>query len=602
MRLNRIFIVIILISLITPFFVQISDSQIPSVFSLNLLTPNTDPHRNQWALLMERQLPKIGIKVDILEFVDDNYIPVRTWDYPFVNYDYIPTYTQGGYDILFHRVNWETDWDPSGLYDSRSICPAGDNFYQYNNSAYDNLLKDYLNETDQTAQIELAHSMQEILYEEIPAISILYPDIILGYSWELLDFNPQLLLQGMERYETWVSYDSNATYAIPKPLSEWNYYRQESRIDLLWMQGIYGRLFQRSQDLKWVPQIAADFPETAENHKLISVEINPLAQFSDGSPVLPEDVVYSLQLHLAEEVESTHSSEFKKWFASNSSVYAIGNTVYFNMTDVNPFPLTTLSYPIIDKSSIEPLISTYGLGIFDEVPLTGNISDNLVKSCGPFILEEFNTTISTTRLVPNPYYWNFSSTVPELKNLYFTYVPTKEVALEMLEVGILDVVDYYFTIVTEDFSSEFDLAFATLLAEEEMAVNMRHPVIGTGELTPIGTPDAARWVRKAISHATPRDIIVSQIMSGFGREGITPCPPSSPAYNNDLLHGYAYDMDTALAYMELAGFEVYYYEHHNGSYLGIILIAILVLLGVAVVTIILASKSIKNKRKYLNKK
>ena len=92
-------------------------------------------------------------------------------------------------------------------------------------------------------------------------------------------------------------------------------------------------------------------------------------------------------------------------------------------------------------------------------------------------------------------------------------------------------------------------------SHQEMAINLRNPVFGTGELTPVGTPAAAKAVRKAISHSVPRDVIVAEILEGLGAPGVTPCPIVSVAYD-DTLEPYAYDLDLAIEYMEDAGFEV----------------------------------------------
>src|SRR2546428_4091538 len=60
-----------------------------------------------------------------------------------------------------------------------------------------------------------------------------------------------------------------------------------------------------------------------------------------------------------------------------------------------------------------------------------------------------------------------------------------------------------------------------------MGFNMKHPVFGTGVHTPLGKSDpskaalAAKYVRQAISHAVPRDLIIQQLLFGYGYPGIT---------------------------------------------------------------------------------
>lgn len=93
------------------------------------------------------------------------------------------------------------------------------------------------------------------------------------------------------------------------------------------------------------------------------------------------------------------------------------------------------------------------------------------------------------------------------------------------------------------------------LTHQEMAINLRHPILGTGELTPVGTIEAAKCVRKAISHATPRQNITSDILLGLGEEGITPIPRGSIGFDETLLP-YEYNLDLSKSYMELAGFDL----------------------------------------------
>ena len=100
----------------------------PIMFSINLLSPNTWDARNQWALLIQKELPKIGIGVSVHESTGWGNIAPRVWNYPFLDYDYIPTYAEGGYDIVFLGRNWTKDFDPSGLYDSQCLH-YGDDFY-----------------------------------------------------------------------------------------------------------------------------------------------------------------------------------------------------------------------------------------------------------------------------------------------------------------------------------------------------------------------------------------------------------------------------------------------------------------------------------------
>ena len=152
----------------------VSQSENQEAFTLNFLTPNTRTDRILTSELIAEQLELIGINVtnNIASWEDTGS---RVWVYPsgFTEYDYIPTYVEGGFDIVF--IGWmNLPWDPSGRYDTDSIYPSGDNYYQYSNSTYDNLLDNFVAETDETLKKTYAEQMQAILYKDLPGISLYY--------------------------------------------------------------------------------------------------------------------------------------------------------------------------------------------------------------------------------------------------------------------------------------------------------------------------------------------------------------------------------------------------------------------------------------------
>jgi len=535
--------------------IQAQETELQEVFSINLLSPNTSAARNQWSLLMENQLPKIGIGVDFHESTGWGNIAPRTWAYPLLDFDYIPTYAEGGFDILFVGWSWGLDWDPTGLFDSPSLPPFGDNFYQYVNPAYDAKLTQYLTELDQPTQLGYAKEMQAMLYEDLPAIVLIYPKSLFGFKEGLTGIDGLLLGAGVARYEFWSDpEDDIIKYAIPADLKETNIFTVSSFYDSQWMQGIYGSLYARAQYTNlWEPAIALDFPTFSSDSKNITVDINPLAKHSNGEAVLAEDFAYTMQLHLTPATGSLSYSYYNLWFETNASVYAVdADTVQFNMTDVNAFALGVISFGIIDKSTVEPLISTYGYDIFNQVPLTGDVGDGLVTSCGPFLLGSYDPVLSVVQLLPNTH----ALVAPLLDEWYLVFVSGKDTAVAELIAGTIDIVDAQYYPVVADFSpAGVEGVLVSDPSHQEMAINLRNPVFGTGELTPVGTPAAAKAVRKAISHSVPRNVIVAEILEGLGAPGVTPCPIVSVAYD-DTLEPYAYDLDLAIEYMEDAGFEV----------------------------------------------
>jgi ABC-type transport system substrate-binding protein len=238
---------------------QAQETVINTVFSINLLSPNTSPARNQWSLLMEQTLPKIGIGITFHESTGWGNIGPRTWSYPVgVEYDYVPLYENGGYDLLFVGWSWDLDLDLQGLYETSAITPNGDNHYQYSNPTYDALLEDYMAEFDKPTQLELAADLQAILLEDQPAIPLLYPRSLFGFKEGLTGIDHLLLASSNQRVEYWDDPDDHIIkYGIPADLREPNVFAAESFYDWQWMYQVYGAPVKRAQTAyTWEPEVA----------------------------------------------------------------------------------------------------------------------------------------------------------------------------------------------------------------------------------------------------------------------------------------------------------------------------------------------------------
>ncbi len=552
------------------------DVTIQTAFSINILSPNTSPARNQWSLLMEQLLPKAGIGISFHESTGWGNIGPRTWAHPLLDYNYIPVYEDGGYDLLFVGWSWDLDLDLTGLFDTLSIHPAGDNHYQYSNPVYDDMLDDYLAELDPVARIELAFDIQEIIFDDLPAIAIIYPQSLFGYKVGLTGIDDMLFASGNQRPWLWDDPDDNIIkYCIPADLREYNIYEGASFYDFQWMQMIHAQLVQREQVTReWGAVIAKnwtiDGPIVGATHPInITVNLDPDAKFNDGEPVLPEDIKYTMELFMSPVMASSEYGNLVRFLGTNDSIEitipgAGGQLVYRLVTMYN-FPLSLLAYYILDKhkgdgTGVEELIATHGYDIFGLPPGDPTIGFNLVKSPGAFMLSSFDSVSSTVHMVPNPY-WDDTiisgGVQPFLTDLYITHVMGKDNAISELKLGNYDIMDAQYYPVLSDFEGE-TLIEGVLIGDpshQEMSINMKHPILGTGELTPLGTPEAAKFIRKAISHSCPRQTIVDEILEGLGSAATCPFPNVLVGFNDELVP-YAFDLDLAIDYVEAAGFTV----------------------------------------------
>ncbi|MHA1353072.1 MAG: ABC transporter substrate-binding protein, partial [Candidatus Heimdallarchaeaceae archaeon] len=188
-----------------------------------------------------------------------------------------------------------------------------------------------------------------------------------------------------------------------------------------------------------------------------------------------------------------------------------------------------LSHGIINKKLVSQYIDEngYKLTVLDQA---------LVTSTGPYMLNvsEFNKNKSIVTLRPNPY-WSITENNP-VNKLIFQYISGKDTAINALANGTIDIVDSnYYT------------------KETDFEINMKHPIIGTGELTPLGTAEAAKKIRQAISHAVPRETLKEKVFYGTAIPGMTPMPEGCVGFDSSL-EPYSYDLNLAIQLIEEAGF------------------------------------------------
>ena len=226
-----------------------------------MICPDAEDQRVEWAFLISDQLAKIGIGTRLFEVTTWENIAPRTWSYPFLDYDYIPTYWEGGYDVLFLGRTSKIDWDPSGQFDTTSCCGYSENFYQYINPTYDSVLDSYLTSSDLYSLMTNGHMLQAILYEDLPSISIVYPTHLFLLRDDISSFDSTLTVQRESRCEYWEKSSSeHIVYALPYQLQGFNNFKAVSDIDELWTNAVYGSLFKRNPvSYEWEESIASNY-------------------------------------------------------------------------------------------------------------------------------------------------------------------------------------------------------------------------------------------------------------------------------------------------------------------------------------------------------
>ena len=226
-------------------------------FYIAVLCPNTNPARNQWATLMVEQLPKIGIGVSIFDLTGWAQISPRTWGHSYP----IPTYAEGGYDVLFTGWSWGFDWNP-GLFHSSSMPPNGDNLYQYNSSDMDATIDNYISSFVLEDRIEYMEEIQSILYEDNPSVSIVYPASVYPFNNSFTGWDSLLWSATYQPMNNWSILDKTEFhYAVPASFEDFHIMTYESVYDAQWLHQIYNGLVERniSRENGYGPWLAESF-------------------------------------------------------------------------------------------------------------------------------------------------------------------------------------------------------------------------------------------------------------------------------------------------------------------------------------------------------
>jgi peptide/nickel transport system substrate-binding protein len=156
-------------------------------FNVTLLSPYGNPAREKYANYTEFQLPKIGIGVSHERTSFPN-MRDRSWGWAVE--ENVPLYDEGGYDILFVGYNFDATvkFQMGAGFHGKGLCSNSDlrfrctNFINYQNAELDNLIDSYDFELfDSDNRVEIMGDIQQILYDEMPTITLYYsePSIVL---------------------------------------------------------------------------------------------------------------------------------------------------------------------------------------------------------------------------------------------------------------------------------------------------------------------------------------------------------------------------------------------------------------------------------------
>jgi len=348
------------------------------------------------------------------------------------------------------------------------------------------------------------------------------------------------------------------------------------------------------------------------------VALRPGVTWHDGQPFTSDDVKFTFDIYQNDTFGAQTESFVKGIVGGINNVTITGPlSVRFTLPDPYAyFVQNILTTAILPKHILQPAFGTDYSKITNSLfnqPGSGDAGTPLPVGTGPYKWVAYDAATSTSHLVRNDNYFDFSDWGKSalvaknqfrVKDYYVKTIVGSDAAITALTNHEVDFLDSQYHLETQQsFLTSWGASKQTAYDSygvQEMGVNMKHPIIGTGTDTPYAkqypgnetaATNAARWIRQAISYATPRDQIITSLLNGAGVAAIT--TPVVGNYKtgsaltqgfNTALQPYPYNLTKAGQLLQSAGYSPTYGASFIDQY-GVYLIGVVVVAAVAIAAV-----------------
>jgi ABC-type transport system substrate-binding protein len=471
----------------------------------------------------------------------------------------------------------------------------------------------YLTTSNDTEREEAALEIQDILYAELPNSKIsgqatpvvINPilggpalvDTPSGPGWLYFNIQPQAqLLTG----KTSVVYAQTGEIESLIPPLSYSWY------DATIYRNVFSGLVSISPDISntTLPELLTNW-EASEGGFKWTWTCRSGVTWHDGEPFTADDVVFSLWANLNTSTGSAHAGDYSLamgdnikfttvescdlWGGSTTTVgdgTKVGNVTALDATTVElwlPELIAGKPYAFWEPfllgfdQNIIPMhiMENIALGEWeDSVFNTGEGSVEIDGTTytgpigtGPYKWVDYDPVAQLIHLEKNDQYWNTTALEAdglfEVEDYYVRFIVDKISALAALKNGQVDILDpqYQMQADVETIGDWGKVLLITGSGDQEIGYNNLHPIFGTGVDTPLGQSDpsraaeAANYVRLAFDYAIPRQLIIDNLLNGFGVPLATQWQPHQ-LYANTSITARPYDLTKAAEYLVMAGYDI----------------------------------------------
>jgi ABC-type transport system substrate-binding protein len=607
---KKLLLILSLVALLTLTLLPLTEvkAQDETLFSVTIIAPgNANMLRRQWGQIIANSLIQIGIDARVV-YLGWASVYDRVFTPPVENVG--QTYADGGFDIQLVGYTPGTIPNPAQLYygSPESFAPSGNNYYLWNRTDANALMDTYLTTTNLTERDQAAQALQPILHEDLPASIIFYaatPSAITpelggraltpspgGEGW--LYFNAQSNPEMLTGKTSVVYASTGEIESLIPPLSN-------SWYDTIIAANIFGGLAMARTDLDSfaVPNLLTSWTPYNNDYNW-NLTCRTGVTWHDGAPFTADDVVFSLWALMEPTTGTQHAGSYTTAFGNNvtftfanGTSWTVGNGTRVGTVTAVDATKITISLPELIPGKPYGFMDPYLLGfanniipkhIFEKMapadwtdsPFnTGEGSIDIGGTTytgpvgtGPYKWVDFDSVAQLVHLEKFTNYWNATALEADglfgVTDYYIRFIADKTPALAALKNDEVDMLDPNYQIQVD--IPTIDATWGKVLLHEgtgiqEVGYNNQHPIFGTGVDTPLGTSDptrakeAARYVKIAIDYAIPRQLIIDNLLAGFGLPAAVHWLPTNPYYNASVT-ARPYDLAMAKEYLEKAGYGV----------------------------------------------
>jgi peptide/nickel transport system substrate-binding protein len=309
----------------------------------------------------------------------------------------------------------------------------------------------------------------------------------------------------------------------------------------------FDSLYRLNDFVEYEKYLAEDV--TTQDNQTFTIKLRKDAYWTDGKPIRADDAIYAVHLYANPAVNSSFSQNFSVVEGLNtvgrlekegSEIPGIKKIDDHTFQIVTKFPVSMNFFLANIGTTLRPL-PKHVFETFDLDNLAANNFNNSpTVTSGAFIFEE-HAVDQFVRFKANPRYYKGA---PKVDGIVIKILTASNIAVQ-LQNGEVDFnINGIGNISIDDYDTLKDLPNIDLKIKDAVQVQQL-------EISTESFPDTR--VRKAISLAVNRDLIVNQLLRGMGAGIYNVFPPSAKSNNKNIVP--VYDPEQAKKLLAEAGFD-----------------------------------------------